>query len=46
MLKLALAGTALVVFVIGMRLDNPTVRWAGIGLMAGAFLVRFWKPSR
>ena len=43
-LKLGVAGTALVIFVIGMRLDNAAVRWMGIALMLSAFLLRFWKP--
>ncbi len=41
--KLALAVSGMVVFGIGIRLDNPAVRYTGIGLVAGAWLLRFAK---
>lgn len=41
--KLALAGAGIVVWGIGARADNATMRWTGIGLLVLAFLLRFTK---
>ena len=43
--KLALAASGIIVFGIGMRLENSSVRWTGIGLVAVAWLLRFVKES-
>ncbi len=39
--KIVLAVVGLLTFGAGMRLDEPAVRWVGIGLLAVAFLLRF-----
>jgi hypothetical protein len=39
--KLALAGAGIVVWGMGVRLDNAMLRWTGIGLIVAAFLLRF-----
>ncbi len=39
--KLVMVGAGLVVFLAGVRLELPGVRWVGIGLVAVAFLLRF-----
>lgn len=39
--KLALTFTGLATFGVGVRIDQPGVRWAGIGLVAVAFVLRF-----
>ncbi|HLA88916.1 MAG TPA: hypothetical protein VJL28_00615 [Gemmatimonadaceae bacterium] len=44
--KLALALTGIMVFGVGIRLDNPTARWTGIGLVAAAWLSRFVKDRK
>lgn len=41
--KLALAAAGLGLFGTGVRLDNAAVRWAGIGLVVAAWLLRFAK---
>jgi hypothetical protein len=41
--KLVIAGAGLAVFLTGVRTDNDTLRWVGIGLVAVAFLLRFLK---
>jgi hypothetical protein len=43
-LKLVLAGIALLLFIVGSRMDLPALRWAGIALMLGAVALRFYKP--
>lgn len=42
--KLALAGIALLLFVVGARMDIPGLRWAAIALMLAAVALRFYKP--
>jgi len=42
-IKLAFAVVGLVLFGIGMRLDRPTLRFAGLGCVAGAWMLRFAK---
>jgi hypothetical protein len=39
--KLVLAAMAVGVFVAGVRLDNPAVRWTAVGLLVLAFALRF-----
>ena len=39
--KLALTFVGLATFGIGVRIDQPAVRWAGIALVAVAFVLRF-----
>jgi hypothetical protein len=39
--KLVLAVVGLVLFFAGVRLDYAAVRWAGIAVVACAFLLRF-----
>jgi hypothetical protein len=41
--KLALMGAGIVVWGMGVRLDNAMLRWTGVGLIAAAFLLRFAK---
>lgn len=41
--KVALAVVGILVWAYGARVDNPHVRWAGIGLLAVAFLLRFLR---
>lgn len=43
-LKLALAGIALLLFIVGARMDVPAMRWAAIVLMLTAVALRFYKP--
>ena len=41
MAKIALAIGGLVVFGIGVRVDNPGWRWVAVGMVAVAWLLRF-----
>ena len=41
MAKLVLAAMAVGLFIAGVRLDHPTVRWIAVGLMAVAVALRF-----
>ena len=43
--KLAVGAVALAVWAIGARADDARLRWAGIALLAGAFLLRFFEPK-
>jgi hypothetical protein len=36
----------ILVFVYGVRADAPTVRWAGVALLAVAFVLRFVDRTR
>lgn len=36
----------LLVFVIGIRTGSAEIRWAGIGVLGAAFVVRFLDPAR
>lgn len=42
-IKLALALAGLLSFGAGIRFENNVFRWTGIGLVAVAWLLRFWK---
>lgn len=42
--KLALAGVALLLFIVGTRTELPALRWAGIALLLIAVALRFYKP--
>ena len=42
--KLALVVMAAIVVGYGIRSDNPTLRWVGIGLLVCALLLRFVRP--
>lgn len=46
--KLALALAGIVVFLVGIRIGMPMIRWTGIGLVVVAWLLRFAerKPAR
>lgn len=44
LLKLVLAGIALLLFIVGARMDVPMLRWAAIALMLAAVALRFYKP--
>ena len=44
-IKLALSGIGLVLLIWGMRVDDPTIRWIGIGFLAASVLTRF-LPKR
>lgn len=42
--KLVLAGVALLLFVVGARMDVPALRWTAIAVMLAAVALRFYKP--
>jgi hypothetical protein len=44
--RLALTGAGIVVWGLGARADNATLRLTGIGLLALAFLLRFAKGNK
>lgn len=44
--KIVLALLGLGVFFAGARFQLTSLRWAGIGLVAAAWLLRFYKPPR
>ncbi len=44
--KLALALGGIALFGIGIRVDQFALRWAGIGLVAVAWVLRFARPPR
>lgn len=44
MLKLALAAAGVALFGAGIRFDEPRLRWAGLALVAVAWLLRFSGP--
>ncbi len=44
--KLAFAVVGLMIWAFGLRVDNPTIRWLGIGFLATAFLLRFVRRRR
>ncbi len=43
--KLALAGSGIATFAIGIRVDNAAIRWTGIGLVLVAWMLRFVKDQ-
>jgi hypothetical protein len=44
--RFALAAIGLVISGYGIRVDDPTIRWIGIGFLAAALLLRFARRSR
>jgi hypothetical protein len=40
--RFAVAVIGLVVWGYGYRVDDPTIRWVGIGLLALVLFLRFW----
>lgn len=44
--KLALVAGGIAIFAAGIRVDNIWIRWAGIGLVAIAWVLRFAKRPR
>ena len=46
--KMAFAVVGLLIWAYGLRTDNSTMRWLGIGFLAVAFLLRFIRrlPGR
>ena len=42
-IKIALALAGIVLFGAGIRLNQDGLRWAGLGLVAVAWFLRFWK---
>jgi hypothetical protein len=42
--KLALAACAVLVFFWGIRADSEPARWAGVGCLAAAVVLRFIRP--
>ncbi len=44
--KLVLTVAGVLVFFSGTRTDFAWLRWSGIALVAIAFLLRFYRPSR
>jgi hypothetical protein len=44
--RLALGVAGIVVWGLGARADNSTLRWTGIGLLALSLLLRFAKDRR
>lgn len=45
-IKLAVAGMALLLFIAGVRLEHPGMRWGAIALLLLAVLLRFYKPRQ
>jgi hypothetical protein len=44
--KISLALIAAVLFGLGIRGDQPALRWAAIGFLAAAVLIRFFDRNR
>jgi hypothetical protein len=44
--RVTIAIAGLVVFGYGVRTDNNTVRWVGIGCLVVAFVLRFFVKSK
>lgn len=44
--KIALALAAAIFFGLGIRTDNPALRWAAIAFLAIAVLLRFFDKNR
>ena len=44
--KLALMLVAAVLLAWGIRSDDAALRWAGIGFLFLALILRFWKPRK
>jgi hypothetical protein len=44
--KLALMLVAAVLLAWGIRADDAALRWAGIGFLFVALVLRFWKPRK
>ena len=44
--KIALALAAAILFGVGIRNDNPALRWSAIAFLAIAVLLRFFDKSR
>ena len=44
-LKIVVAAVALGAWAVGARLQDDRLTWAGIALLAGAFLLRFLNPK-
>jgi len=44
--KLILALAAAILFGLGMRHDDPALRWAGIAFLVAAVVLRFLRPRR
>ena len=42
-IKIALALCGITLFGVGVRFNADGYRWAGLGLVAVAWLLRFWK---
>ncbi|HYN81077.1 MAG: hypothetical protein M3O61_03150 [Gemmatimonadota bacterium] len=42
--RLIVALIAAILLVYGMRMDDEAVRWAGIGFLVAALLMRFIRP--
>ena len=45
-LKLGLALIGLILFGYGMRVDDNRLRWMGIGFLAAATILRFFRKRR
>ena len=43
-LKLVVAAVGVGVWAVGARLGHDRLTWAGLGLLVGAFLLRFLSP--
>lgn len=43
-LKLVLAAVGVGIWAVGARLGDDRITWAGLALLAGAFLLRFLNP--
>jgi hypothetical protein len=44
--KLVVGGVGVAVWGIGVRMGEERLKWAGIALLAGAFLLRFLNTRR
>lgn len=42
--KIVLALTGVIVFFVGAKFGLPWLRWSAIGLVASAWLLRFYQP--
>lgn len=43
--RLIVALIAAILFAYGIRTDNEAIRWAGIGFLLAALLMRFIRPQ-
>jgi hypothetical protein len=44
--RIAFAASGVIVFGIGIRIQQPAMRWTGIGLLVAALMLRFAQRRR